>query len=267
MAGVLTWFCVGLYGRGPAGNRALKALSCARRDLGPRAVSAGNVVAAGQDAGVMAGRGRDGAGEEGEMERAARQLGVTSTLLRQHGWKTASPERVKAAGDNPPNWLVAARERRHQKRARQRGRRDRASMAARLGVQVRAARDRGITPGEIGGLLAARPGWVAAGQERRQAQIAREAEDKLRRELADALATSVHEAWFQELKHAVSDADAGVIDARWAPEVRRAKREARQLAGELTAEQVRARIGRERDAAFEAARYRAGQLPSRALGG
>jgi hypothetical protein len=44
-----------------------------------------------------------------------------------------------------------------------------------------------------------RPGWLIA--ERRQAQIAREAEDKLRRELADALVASV-----QELKHAVTDA-------------------------------------------------------------
>jgi hypothetical protein len=150
------------------------------------------------------------------------------------------------------------------KRAR---RRDRASTAARLGVQVRVVRERAIKPGEVGGLLAARPGWLIAEQERQQAQIAREAEDKLRRELADALVTSVHEVWFQELKHAVSDADADAIDARWAPEVRRAKQEARQLAGELSAEQVRARIGRERDAAYQAACYRAGQLLRLALGG
>jgi hypothetical protein len=79
--------------------------------------------------------------------------------------------------------------------------------------------------------------------------------------------TSVHEVWFQELKHAVSGADADAIDARWAPEVARARREARQLAAELSAEQVRARIGGERDASFQAARYRAGQLLRRALGG
>jgi hypothetical protein len=90
-----------------------------------------------------------------ELERVARQLGVTSTTLRQQGWKTTSPARVTAAA----------------------------------------------------------------------------------------------------------------VDARWAPEVRRAKQEARQLAGELTPDQVRARIGRERDAAFEAACYRAGQLLRRALGG
>jgi hypothetical protein len=148
--------------------------------------------------------------------------------------------------------------------ARRRRRRDRAGTAARLGVQVRAVRDRALEPGEVGGLLAARPGWLIAEQTRRQAQIAREAEDQLRCELADALVTSVYEVWFQELKHALSGAAAAAIDARWAPEVRR---EARQLAGELTPEQVRARIGRERDAAYEAARYAVGQLLRRALEG
>jgi hypothetical protein len=60
---------------------------------------------------------------------------------------------------------------------------------------------------------------------------------------------------------------AAAVDARWAPEVGRARREARQLACELSAGQVRARIGRERDAAFEAACYPAGQLLRRAPGG
>jgi hypothetical protein len=197
-----------------------------------------------------------------ELKRAARQLGVTSTTLRQHGWKTASPARVKAAGEYPPDWLAAARE-----HCRKRRRRDRASTAARLGVQVRVVRERDIKPGEVGGLLAARPGWLIAERERRQSQIEREAEDQLRRELTDALVTSVHEVWFQELKHAVSDAEVAAIDARWAPEVRRAKQEARQMAGDMTAEQVRARISRERDASREAARYRAGQLLRRASGG
>jgi hypothetical protein len=198
-----------------------------------------------------------------ELKRAARQLGVTGTTLRQHGWKTASPARVRAARDNPPDWLAAACERRQGKHRR----RDRVSTAARLGIQPRAVRDRDIRPGEVGGLLAARPGWLVAEQERRQAQIAREADDRLRYELADALVTSVHEVWFQELKHAVTGADAAAVDARWAPQVRRAKREARQLAGELTPEQVRARIGRERDASYAAACYRAGRLLRRALGG
>jgi hypothetical protein len=96
-----------------------------------------------------------GQATRGGPERAARQLGVTSTTLRQHGWRTALPARVKAAA----------------------------------------------------------------------------------------------------------------VDARWAPEVRRAKREARQLAGETTPEQMRARIGRQRDASSVAACYRTGELLRRALEG
>jgi putative resolvase len=38
MVEVLTSFCAGLYGRRSARNRALKALGCARQDIGPRAV-------------------------------------------------------------------------------------------------------------------------------------------------------------------------------------------------------------------------------------
>jgi hypothetical protein len=204
-----------------------------------------------------------GQAEMRELKRAARQLGVTSAILRQQGWKTASPARVRAAREDPPDWLAAARERRPGKHRR----RDRVSTAARLGIQPRAVRERGIGPGEVGDLLAARPGWLIAEQERRQAQIRREADDRLRRELADALVTSVHEVWFQELKTAVTGADAAAIDARWAPEVRQAKQEARQLAADMSAEQVRARIGRERDASYQAARYRAGQLLRRALEG
>jgi Family of unknown function (DUF5997) len=198
-----------------------------------------------------------------ELKRAAPQLGVTSTILRQQGWKTASPARVRAVRDDPPEWLAVARERRPGKHQR----RDRVSTAARLGIQPRAVRERGIKPGEVGDLLAARPSWLIAEQQRRQAQLAREADGKLRRELADALVTSVHEVWFQELKTAVTDADIDAIDARWAPQVRRARQEALQLASELSAEQVRARIGRERDASHAAACYRAGRLLRRALEG
>jgi hypothetical protein len=59
---------------------------------------------------------------------------------------------------------------------------------------------------------------------------------------------------------------AAAVDARRAPEVSLARREVRRLAGELTPEQVRARIGRERDASYQAA-YRAGRLLRRALEG
>ena len=37
---VLTSFCARLYGRRPARNRALKAVGCAQRDIGPQAVLA-----------------------------------------------------------------------------------------------------------------------------------------------------------------------------------------------------------------------------------
>jgi hypothetical protein len=72
--------------------------------------------------------------------------------------------------------------------------------------------------------------------------------------------------WFQELTRATTDDDVDAIDARWAPEVNRAKREARRLIDELTPQRVRARIDREGHAARDAARYRATQLVQRALG-
>src|SRR5262249_28135538 len=149
--------------------------------------------------------------------------GVASTTLRQQGWKTASPERVRAVQDKPPEWLIEARERRRQQKARQRRLRDRKDTAARLGVQVRAVTERDIKPSEVKGLLAAPPAWLIAEQARRQAQAGREAKDRLRRDLTDVLVTSVHDAWFQELKRATSDQEAGAIDARWAPEADRAK--------------------------------------------
>ena len=202
----------------------------------------------------------------GELKRAAQQLGVTSTTLHEHGWKTASAERVQAVNDKPPTWLIEARERRRQKKARQRRLRDRKETASRLGVQVRAVKERDIKPSGIEGLLAAPPAWLIAEQARRQAQAGREAKDRLRRDLTDALVTPVHDAWFQELKRATSGEEAGAIDARWAPEVDRVKREALQLAGELAPEQVRARIEREQDAAHEAGVSRATQLARRAFG-
>ena len=38
VVGVLTWLCARLCGRRPARNRALKAVGCAQRDIGPKAV-------------------------------------------------------------------------------------------------------------------------------------------------------------------------------------------------------------------------------------
>ena len=43
MVEVLTSFCAGLYGRRSARNRALKAVGCAQRDIGPQAVLAAKV--------------------------------------------------------------------------------------------------------------------------------------------------------------------------------------------------------------------------------
>jgi len=47
MVEVLTWFCARLYGRRSARNRALKAVGCAQRGIGPQAI----VSAGRQDAG------------------------------------------------------------------------------------------------------------------------------------------------------------------------------------------------------------------------
>ncbi len=43
MVEVRTWFCARLYGCRGARNRALKALGCAQRDIGPKAVVRGRV--------------------------------------------------------------------------------------------------------------------------------------------------------------------------------------------------------------------------------
>jgi len=175
-----------------------------------------------------------GSARVGELKRAAQRLGVTSTTLRQQGWKTASPERIEAAEDDPPDWLTVARGRRRAKRARQERLRDRKNTAARLEVQARAVRERDITPSEVEDLLAAPPDWLIAEQARQKAQTEREAKDRLRRELTDVLVMSVHDAWFQQLKRATSDAEVDAIDAQWAPEVDRVRREAQQMVDELT---------------------------------
>ncbi len=48
MIEVLTWLCAGLYGRRSARNRALKAVGCAQRDIGPwAAVGTGGVPCGG----------------------------------------------------------------------------------------------------------------------------------------------------------------------------------------------------------------------------
>ena len=177
MIEVLTSMCARLYGRagrpesGPAGGH---------RHQGRTGTG-----------GVMG-----GAAKCSELKRAAQILGVTSTTLRQHGWKTASAARIQAVTDDPPDWAIAARENQREKRARQQRRRAFQGTASRLGIQLRAVKERDVRPTDVEGLLAAQPGWLVAEQQRRQAQVEREATDKLCRELADTLITSVHEVWF-----------------------------------------------------------------------
>jgi hypothetical protein len=203
----------------------------------------------------------------GDLKRAAQLLGVFTATLRQQGWSTASPARVEATMDDPPDWLIAARQNRRRKDIRQHRRRETQSTARRLGISVRVVKDRGIAPTQIAGLLAARPDWLVAEQQRQRDLAGRRAKGESLRALIDSLIASIHDGWFQELKHASSDDDVAALDTRWAPEVGRAKHEARRVVDELSPEQVMARIDRETHATHEAARYRATRLLDRALGG
>jgi hypothetical protein len=203
----------------------------------------------------------------GELKRAAQLLGVGTAALRQQGWSTASPARVEATMDDPPEWLIAARQNRRKKDIRQHRRRETQRTARQLGIAVRVVKERGVTPADVAGLLAAQPDWLVAAQQRQRDLIERRANDELLGALTDSLIASVHDGWFQELKHAASDDDVAAIDARWAPEVGRATGEARRLVNELSPEQIQARIDREAQAAHEAARYRATRLLDRALRG
>lgn len=99
----------------------------------------------------------------GELKRAAQQLGVTSTTLRQQGWTTAPPVRVQAVKENPPGWLIAAGERRAKTVAAQQRRRDHRSTARRLRVRERAVREHDILPEGVDDLLASPPDWSVLG--------------------------------------------------------------------------------------------------------
>ena len=77
------------------------------------------------------------------------------------------------------------------KRARQHQLRATKTTAARLGVQVRAVKERGIGPGDVKVLLADPPEWLTTEQQRRRVQIERETKDALRRELTDTLARAI----------------------------------------------------------------------------
>jgi hypothetical protein len=145
----------------------------------------------------------------GELKRAAQMLGVTSTTLRQQGWSTASPARVQAVIDDRPDSLIAAREHRGYKRAKQQqGRVDRNS-ADRLGIAVRVVKERGISPGDVDDLVAAPPEWLIIAQERRTAHRERERADAPRRAARETQELEVAEAYLRAIK------DGGDTDA-WA---------------------------------------------------
>jgi hypothetical protein len=153
----------------------------------------------------------------GELTRAAGLVGVTSTTLRQHGWRTASPVRIQAVLDNPPVWLTIAREHHGKRRAKRHTRSVHRSTADRLDVGVGVVRERGINLAEVADLLAAPPEWLVIAQQRRRAHRERERADAQRRAVREAHELDVAEAYLRAVK------DGGDTDA-WAAGVLHAAR-------------------------------------------
>ncbi|KUH85502.1 hypothetical protein AU186_22330 [Mycobacterium sp. GA-1999] len=116
---------------------------------------------------------------------------------------------MQAVMEDPPDWLIVARQKRSDKQANRQRRRERESIAKRLGVAVRVVKDRGITPGDVCELLAAPPGWLIAAQEQRQVRAARERADAQRRAAREARELELAEAYLRAIK------DRGDTDA-WA---------------------------------------------------
>lgn len=148
----------------------------------------------------------------GELKRAAQVLGVTSSTLRQQGWATASPPRVQAVMDDPPGWLIVARQNRSATRVNGQRRRERESTATRLGVAVCVVKKRDIASSDVSDLLAAPPHWLIAAQEQRRAQVERELADTQRRAEREAQEAELAEAHLRVIK------DRGDTDA-WAARV------------------------------------------------
>jgi hypothetical protein len=101
------------------------------------------------------------AAKGGELLRAAQWLGVTSAALGQRGWKSASAARIPAVMDDSPDWLIAAGENQGKKRAKQQRRRAQQRTASRLGIHLRAVKDRDIRPTDVEELPAAQPEYRA----------------------------------------------------------------------------------------------------------
>ncbi len=175
----------------------------------------------------------------GELKRAAKELGViNSTVLREQVWKLASPAWIEGVEEDPPDWLIVARQRRARNGGVRQRRRDRKRTAWRLCVTERVVKEHDIDPAQVEDLLATRPDWLLAEQSRRRRQIEGYDEDELRRDFTYALVAPIEEAWFQELKSAASDDEAHAIDARRVIEIKRAKREARQLSRPITSKEA-----------------------------
>lgn len=146
-------------------------------------------------------------------------------------------------------------------------------LKARMGELKRAVQALGVTgsvlrgqgwvrasPDRVAKVAADPPDWLAAEQARHRTGLERQATLQLRRELTEALLDSLQDAWFQELKRAADEAEADAVDARWAGRIAAARQEAADLVAQGTPAQVRARIGRERQATVDAARFRAAAL-------
>ena len=145
----------------------------------------------------------------GERKRAAELLGVTSTALRPHGWRSASRERVKAVVDNPPDWLIIARERHGDTCAKRQMRRGRQGIVDRLDVPVGIVGEREISLGDVDGLRAAPPEWLIIAPRRRTAHREREQADAQRRAVREAREREGSEGYLRAAK------DGGDTDA-WA---------------------------------------------------
>lgn len=151
----------------------------------------------------------------GELKRAAQQLGVTSSVLRQQGWKTASDARIAAVLNDPPEWLDHARERRRKQMVKRRIMHQRNTTAQRLGVQVRAVKAYGVDPSDVEAILADPPDWLVTERKRKRTQVERAKADAERRDAADARQAEIDDAYLRAYKDG-GDTDgwaAGVLHA------------------------------------------------------
>lgn len=137
-----------------------------------------------------------GRAKMGELKRAAALLGVTSTTLRQHGFKTASPARVQALLADPPQWLDVARTVRQKKLDKAERLSATHRTAQKLGIQVRAVKERNIQSADV----ADPPEWLPIERERRTAQIDRDRSDAEQRAAKESMQAEILDAYWRALK-------------------------------------------------------------------